>query len=32
VHCVQGTPDAELHPKLNLPSAQLIIRKGCHAS
>ena len=30
VHCVQGTPDAELHPKLNLPSAQLIIRKGCH--
>lgn len=29
-HCVQGTPDAELHPKLNLPTAQLIIRKGFH--
>lgn len=31
VHCVQGTADAELHPDLNLPRAQLIIRKGCHA-
>ncbi|TCH64589.1 bifunctional nicotinamidase/pyrazinamidase [Acinetobacter sp. ANC 4862] len=30
-HCVQGTPDAELHPDLNLPIAQLIIRKGFHA-
>ena len=30
-HCVQGTHDAELHPKLNLPTAQLIIRKGFHA-
>ena len=30
-HCVQGTPDAELHPDLNLPQAQLIIRKGYHA-
>lgn len=29
-HCVQGTPDAELHPELNLPTAQLIIRKGFH--
>lgn len=29
-HCVQGTTDAELHPKLNLPTAQLIIRKGFH--
>ena len=27
-HCVQGTVDAELHPDLNLPQAQLIIRKG----
>lgn len=30
-HCIQGTPDAELHPDLNLPIAQLIIRKGFHA-
>ena len=30
-HCVQGTPDAELHPDLNVPNAQLIIRKGFHA-
>ncbi|SPL71283.1 bifunctional nicotinamidase/pyrazinamidase [Acinetobacter stercoris] len=29
-HCVQGTRDAELHPDLNVPKAQLIIRKGCH--
>ena len=29
-HCVQGTKDAELHADLNLPSAQLIIRKGYH--
>lgn len=30
LHCVQGTVDAELHSDLNLPRAQLIIRKGCH--
>jgi len=30
-HCVQGTHDAEFHPDLNIPSAQLIIRKGFHA-
>ncbi|WP_160240828.1 bifunctional nicotinamidase/pyrazinamidase [Acinetobacter indicus] len=30
-HCVQGTADAELHPALDLPQAQLIIRKGFHA-
>ncbi|ENU63821.1 MULTISPECIES: bifunctional nicotinamidase/pyrazinamidase [Acinetobacter] len=30
-HCVQGTRDAELHPDLNLPQAQLIIRKGFHS-
>ncbi|MCD0189194.1 bifunctional nicotinamidase/pyrazinamidase [Acinetobacter sp. PW68] len=30
VHCVQGTLDAELHPDLDLPTAQLIIRKGFH--
>lgn len=29
-HCVQGTVDAELHPDLHMPSAQLIIRKGFH--
>jgi nicotinamidase/pyrazinamidase len=27
-HCVQGTPDAELHPGLRIPHAELIIRKG----
>jgi nicotinamidase/pyrazinamidase len=30
VHCVQGTPSAELHPALDIPHAQLIIRKGFH--
>jgi len=29
-HCVQGTPGAELHPALDLPHTQLIIRKGCN--
>ena len=29
-HCVQGTDDAELHPLLNVPAAQLVIRKGFH--
>jgi nicotinamidase/pyrazinamidase len=27
-HCVQGTADAELHPGLRVPHAQLVIRKG----
>ena len=27
-HGIQGTPDAELHKDLKLPTAQLIIRKG----
>ena len=27
-HCVQGTVDAELHAKLTIPHAALIIRKG----
>ncbi|MBV4552614.1 bifunctional nicotinamidase/pyrazinamidase [Pseudomonas sp. SWRI102] len=31
-HCVQGTPGAALHPALDLPHAQLIIRKGCNPS
>ncbi len=30
-HCVQGTHDAALHPALDVPHAQLIIRKGFHA-
>ena len=29
-HCVQGTTGAGFHPELNLPHAQLIIRKGCN--
>lgn len=29
-HCVQGTHDAALHKDLQLPQAQLIIRKGFH--
>jgi len=29
-HCVQETHDAEFHPDLNIPTAQLIIRKGFH--
>jgi nicotinamidase/pyrazinamidase len=27
-HCVQGTPGAEFHPRLNLPRAEMIVRKG----
>jgi len=29
-HCVQGTDDAALHKDLQLPKAQVIIRKGFH--
>lgn len=29
-HCVQGTADADFHPALDIPTAQLIIRKGFH--
>ena len=29
-HCVQSTPGAEFHRELDLPHAQLIIRKGCN--
>lgn len=29
-HCVQGSAGAEFHPQLNLPHAQLILRKGCN--
>jgi nicotinamidase/pyrazinamidase len=27
-HCIQGTPGAALHPGLNIPHAELILRKG----
>src|SRR5262249_52219871 len=27
-HCIQGTPDAELHRDLDIPHAEAIIRKG----
>ena len=27
-HCVQGTWGAELHPRLHLPQAELVLRKG----
>jgi nicotinamidase/pyrazinamidase len=30
-HCVQGTDDAALHKDLQLPHAQLVLRKGYHA-
>jgi nicotinamidase/pyrazinamidase len=29
-HCVQGTPGASFHPDLDIPHAELIIRKGFH--
>lgn len=29
-HCIRATAGAELHKDLNLPHAQLIIRKGCN--
>src|ERR1700757_3475451 len=29
-HAVQGTRDAELHPDLDIPHAQLVILKGYH--
>jgi len=28
-HCVQNTPGADFHPALNVPHAELIVRKGC---
>jgi len=30
-HCVQGTPGAEFHPRLAIPHAELVVRKGYHA-
>ena len=29
-HCVQGTPGAAFHPALDIPHAELVIRKGYH--
>ncbi len=29
-HCVQGTPGADLHAALDIPGAQLLLRKGYH--
>ncbi len=29
-HCVQGTRGAEFHPALDIPQAELILRKGYH--
>lgn len=29
-HCIQGTPGAQLHPALDVPHAELILRKGYH--
>jgi nicotinamidase/pyrazinamidase len=29
-HCVQGTAGAAFHPSLDIPHAELVIRKGCH--
>ncbi len=29
-HCVQGTPGAAFHPALDVPHAELVIRKGYH--
>ncbi len=29
-HCVQGTPGAAFHPGLDVPHAELVIRKGFH--
>lgn len=30
VHCVQGTPGAQLHSELDVPHARAVIRKGHH--
>ena len=31
-HCIQGTADGALHKELNIPHAQLVIRKGYNAT
>lgn len=30
-HCVQGSKGAEFHPRLDLPQAELVVRKGARA-
>ncbi|MFH7391444.1 nicotinamidase, partial [Pseudomonas syringae pv. tagetis] len=30
-HCVPGSRGAQLHAELDLPHAELILRKGCNA-
>lgn len=30
-HCIQGSQGAQLHSELDLPHAQLVLRKGCNA-
>jgi nicotinamidase/pyrazinamidase len=32
IHCVQGSPGARFHSSLHLPKAELILRKGFHAT
>lgn len=29
-HCVQGSPSADFHPALDIPHAELVLRKGFH--
>ncbi|HTW52882.1 MAG TPA: bifunctional nicotinamidase/pyrazinamidase [Stellaceae bacterium] len=31
-HCVQGTPGAAFHPALDVPHAELVLRKGYHSA
>jgi nicotinamidase/pyrazinamidase len=31
VHCVQGSRGADLHPGLDIPHAELLLRKGCRS-
>jgi nicotinamidase/pyrazinamidase len=31
-HCIQGSHGAQLHAELDLPHAQLILRKGCNSN
>lgn len=31
-HCIQGTPGAAFHAGLNIPHAELVLRKGYHAT
>ena len=31
-HCIQGTPGAAFHPGLDVPHAELVLRKGFHSA